>query len=173
MIYLLLISEFFKIGLFSFGGGFATIPFLFHISQEYNWYNIEELSHMTAIASITPGPIGINIATFAGLKTAGFLGALIATISEMLPSLFLIIVISKVLKKFKDNFYIKSVIATLKPIGCALLASVAIEMLYNQLNNIQALILLSILLILSWKSKKDPIFYISISAIAGILIHIL
>ena len=106
MIHLQLFVEFFKIGLFSFGGGYATIPFLCHISQEYFWYSLEELTHMTAIASITPGPVGINVATYVGYKTAGFLGAMIATVSEMLPSLCLVILVAKFLKKFNDNFFI-------------------------------------------------------------------
>ena len=69
MILLLLAFEFFKIGLFSFGGGYATIPFLYHISTEYAWYSANELTRMIAVASITPGPVGINVATYAGLKT--------------------------------------------------------------------------------------------------------
>ena len=63
MIYLLLINEFFKIGLFSFGGGYATLPFLYYISATYSWYSPAELTQMTAVASITPGPVGINVAT--------------------------------------------------------------------------------------------------------------
>ena len=126
MIYIHLFLEFFKIGLFSFGGGYATIPFLYHISQVYNWYSLDELTQMVAVASITPGPVGINVATYAGLKSAGVLGSALATTAEMLPSLFLVIIVSKLLKKFSDNFYVKSIIETLKPISCALLTSVAI-----------------------------------------------
>ena len=91
MIYLQLAFEFFKIGLFSFGGGYATIPFLYHISQEFGWYSLDELAQMTAVASITPGPVGINVATYAGLKTAGVLGSLSATLFEMLPSFVLVL----------------------------------------------------------------------------------
>ena len=65
MICLHLFIEFFKIGIFSFGGGYATIPFLYHISQVYNWYSIDELTQMVAVASITPGPVGINVAVYA------------------------------------------------------------------------------------------------------------
>ena len=79
MIYLRLFLEFFQIGLFSFGGGYATIPFLMHISQTYGWYSLEELSQMVAVAAITPGAVGINVATYAGLKVGGILGAFIAT----------------------------------------------------------------------------------------------
>ena len=98
MIYLQLINEFLKVGLFSFGGGYATIPFLYHIAEKYGWYTIEELKQMTAVASITPGPVGINAATYAGIKTAGITGALCSTISEMIPSLLFVIIVSKLLR---------------------------------------------------------------------------
>ena len=103
MIFGYLALEFFKIGLFSFGGGYATVPFLYHLSQEFNWYSLEELSQMVAVASITPGPVGINVATYAGLKTAGILGSLTATIFEMLPSFILVLFVARMLKKFNDN----------------------------------------------------------------------
>ena len=172
MIYLTLVCEFFKIGLFSFGGGYATIPFLYHISEIYSWYSIKELTDMIAVASITPGPVGINVATYAGLKTAGIIGSLVATVSEMLPSLIFVIIVSKLLRKFSDNFYVQSVIETLKPISCALLASVAVGLIKPELGDIKALILLGILLVLSWKSKKNPIFYMLISSIVGIVLAI-
>ena len=169
MIYLLLITEFIKIGLFSFGGGYATIPFLYHISQTYNWYSTTELAQMIAVASITPGPVGINVATYAGLKTSGILGALCATISEMIPSLILVLIVAKLLKKFSDNFYIKAILAALKPISCALLTSVAIGLIIPIVNDTKAIILLTGLLLISWNSKKDALYYILISAIAGII----
>ena len=170
MMYLQLFLEFFKIGLFSFGGGYATIPFLYHISQVYNWYSLEELTQMVAVASITPGPIGINVTTYAGLKSAGVLGSALATTAEMLPSLFLVIIVSKLLKKFSDNFYVKSTIETLKPVSCALLTSVAIGLLKPEIRDIKAMILLGVLLLLSWKSKRDPLYYILISAVIGVLL---
>ena len=167
MIFVHLFVEFFKIGLFSFGGGYATIPFLYHISQVYNWYSLDELTQMVAVASITPGPVGINVATYAGLKSAGILGSALATVSEMLPSLFLVIIVSKLLRKFSDNFYVKSLIETLKPISCALLTSVAIGLLTTEIKDLKAMILLGFLLLISWKSKRDPLFYIMFAAIVG------
>lgn len=172
MIYLHLFWEFFKIGLFSFGGGYATIPFLYHISQVYNWYSLDELTQMVAVASITPGPVGINVATYAGLKSAGVLGSALATLAEMLPSLVLVIIVSKLLRKFSDNFYVKAMIQTLKPVSCALLTSVAIGLLEPEIHDIKALILIAGLLIFSWKSKKDPLFYILIAAIIGIILKL-
>ena len=170
MIYLQLFLEFFKIGLFSFGGGYATIPFLYHISQVYNWYSLDELTQMVAVASITPGPVGINVATYAGLKSAGVLGSAIATTAEMLPSVYVVIIGSKLLKKFSDNFYVKSTIETLKPVSCALLASVAIGLLKPEIRDIKAMILLGVLILMSWKSKRDPLYYILISAVVGVLL---
>ena len=172
MIKIQLALEFFKIGLFSFGGGYATIPFLYHISQEYGWYTLEELKRMVAIASITPGPIGINVATFAGLKTAGILGAVLATISEMLPSLLLVILVAKFLKEYSDDYYVKSSIETLKPVSCALLLSVVIDLLKPQLGDIKALVLLFFLLLISYKSKKDPIIYMLIAGVVGIIMRV-
>ena len=168
MIVLQLAYEFFRIGLFSFGGGYATLPFLYQISQQYSWYNLEELAQMTAVASITPGPVGINVATYAGLKTAGVLGALTATLSEMLPAFILVIIVAKLLKKFSDNFYVKAVIETLKPISCALLTSVAIGLLRPEIKDLKSMSLLLILLLLSWKTKKDPLFYMLISMVVGV-----
>ena len=94
MIYLQLVFEFFKIGLFSFGGGYATIPFLYHISKEFGWYTFDELTQMTAVASITPGPVGVNVATFAGFTTSGVLGALLATTAVILPSFIIVSIVT-------------------------------------------------------------------------------
>lgn len=171
MIYLLLMSEFFKIGLFSFGGGYATIPFLYNIAEVYNWYSLDELSQMIAVASITPGPVGINVATYAGLKTSGIFGSIVATTFEMIPSLVLVILVSKILNKFHENFYVKTILETLKPISCALLVFVAAGLLKPHISDVKGLILLTALLILSWKSKKDPLFYMIISGIAGVLFY--
>ena len=170
MIYLSLFLEFFKIGLFAFGGGYATIPFLYNLSEVYGWYTLKELTHMTAIAAITPGPVGINAATYAGLKTAGILGSAVATLSEILPSFILVIIVSKILKKFSENFYVKSLLSVLKPISCALLLSVSVGLLKPELHDYRAMLLLAILILISWNSKKDPIFYMLIAGSAGAIL---
>ena len=110
MIYLKLFLEFFHIGLFSFGGGYATLPFLYHIADVQKWYTTKQLADMIAISSITPGPIGVNVATFAGYVTSGLAGAVVATTSVVLPSFILIIIISKLLEQFKHNKYVQSII---------------------------------------------------------------
>ena len=173
MIYLTLFYEFFKTGLFSFGGGYATIPFLYNISEVYGWYTIKELTNMVAVASITPGPVGINVATYAGLKTSGILGSAVATISEILPSLIIVILVSKILNKFYKSFFVKSVIETLKPVSCALLLAVSIGLLQPQITDIKAMILLVVLILISLKSKKSPLFYMLIAGCTGAVISFL
>lgn len=169
MIYLLLAIEFFKIGLFAFGGGYATIPFLYDIALRHGWYTIRELTNMTAVASVTPGPIGINVATYAGIKTSGILGAVVATVFELIPSLILVLIISKLLKKFSNNFYVEAILETLRPISCALLVSVAIGLIKPVLFDMRALVLLLLLIMVSGKAKREPLFYIVIGGLAGII----
>ncbi len=168
MIYLKLFLEFFHIGLFSFGGGYATLPFLYHIADVQKWYTTKELSDMIAISSVTPGPVGVNVATFAGFKTAGILGSFIATASVILPSLILIIIISKLLEQFKHNKYVRSVIYMLKPTGCGLLAAVGVDMFINNIN-ICGMILLAGLFVASLTEKRDPLFYLGVSALVGLI----
>ena len=187
MIYLLLFYEFFKVGLFSVGGGYATLPFLYHISEIYNWYSAKELVDMLAVSSITPGPVGINVATFAGFKTSGVLGSILATSSLVLPSFLVVILIAKLLNKFKENFYVQAILYSIKPAGCALIAGVGYRLFKEyilrdtssfDINNltdfidIKALVLLIGLFIMSIKVKKDPLVYLSVAGICGILFHL-
>ena len=90
MIYLQLAFEFFKIGLFSIGGGMATLPFLMDLTKKYNWYTASELANIVAISESTPGPVGVNMATYAGYNAAGIPGALIATLSLTAPALIIV-----------------------------------------------------------------------------------
>ncbi|MBQ7125518.1 chromate transporter [bacterium] len=172
MIYMLLIVEFFKIGLFSFGGGYATIPFLYQISEYYKWYTLDELTQMIGFASVTPGPIGLNIATFAGVKTAGLLGAILATLSEVIPSFILIILISKILIKYKNNYYVETILELLRPISCALLFFVFVKLALSTLNDLKAIILLFVFIALSPILKRNPIIYILLSCFSAIIIEV-
>ena len=165
--YLKLFLEFFHIGLFSFGGGYATLPFLYHIAEIHKWYTTRQLSDMIALSSITPGPVGVNVATFAGFSAAGVEGAAIATISVILPSFIIVLIISKILDKFKQNKYVKSVIYTLKPTGCGLLAAVGVDMFVNNINMF-GMLLLAGLFIASLTEKRDPLFYLATSAVVGL-----
>ena len=164
-------KEFFQIGLFSFGGGYATLPFLYALTNNYDWYTTSELSQMIAVASITPGPVGINVATYAGMKAGGILTAIIATFSEVLPALFIGLGVSKLLKKFSDNFYIQSALWVLKPTSCALLTYVAINLINQNIIQNPHVILGSAffgcLLIVSLIKTKDALWYISAGAFIG------
>ena len=169
MIYLNLIKEFFITGLFAFGGGYSTVPFLAHISDVYQWYSQTDLTQMLAIAAITPGPVGINVATYAGVKTAGIWGALCATFAEVLPAIIMVNLIAGVCVKYKENIYFKSIIYVLKPVSCALLTIPVISMLKGNINNIFAAVILMCLLIYSFRFKKSPLFYFVISGMAGLI----
>ncbi len=169
MIYLKLFLEFFHIGLFSYGGGYATLPFLYHLTDKYDWYTSSQLADMIAISSITPGPLGVNVATFAGYVTSGILGALIATVSVILPSVIIVIIISKLLEQFKTNRYVKSVIYSLKPAGCGLLAAVGVNMFINNISTL-GVVLFLILFLVTMKRKRDPLLYLGISAVAGFIL---
>lgn len=165
-----LFLRFFHVGVFSFGGGYATLPFLYDIADKFHWYSAKQLTDMLAISSITPGPVGVNVATFAGFTTAGILGSLVATTAIILPSYIIVTIVFKVIDKFRTNRNIKGAIRGLKPAGCALLSAVGIKLLFtSNLHLLGTLILLGFL-ILSIKKKQDPLFYLGISAILGLII---
>lgn len=188
MVLILLFIEFFKIGLFSFGGGYATLPFLYHMSESYHWFSSVELSQMLAISSITPGPVGLNVATFAGFKAANVTGSIVATLAIMLPSFVITVFISKLLKKFNENFYVQSALYALRPAAMALIAAVAVRLFRdsililpentvfwtgNILNiiDIKAFTVFLILLLISFKLRRDPLIYLLLGGIFGILLH--
>lgn len=165
-----LFLQFFHVGVFSFGGGYATLPFLYDIADKFHWYSAKQLTDMLAISSITPGPVGVNVATFAGFTTSGILGSLVATTAIILPSYIIVTIVFKVIDKFRTNRNVKGTIRGLKPAGCALLSAVGIKLLFtSNLHLLGTLILLGFL-ILSVKKKQDPLFYLGISAILGLLI---
>lgn len=168
MIYWQLFLEFFHIGMFSFGGGYATLPFLYHIAEVQKWYTSQQLTDMIAISSITPGPVGVNVATFAGYATSGILGSVIATISVILPSYIIVILVSKFLDKFKHNKNVQAAIYALKPAGCGLLAAVGMNMLEENIS-VFGLTLFAIMLILTFDKKRDPMFYLGFSAVIGLI----
>ena len=165
-----LFFQFFRVGLFSFGGGYATLPFLYDISKNYNWYSPQELSSVLAVSSVTPGPVGINMATFAGFITAGVLGSVIATCAIILPSLIIVSVVYTLIDKFKTNKYVKGALKTLKPAGCALLCSVGIKLVFTSNLHLLGSILLVALIVSSFRKKMDPLFYLAVSAGLGVVL---
>lgn len=184
---LLLCYEFTKTGLFSVGGGLATIPFLFEMSKSHpDWFSSQELTDMIAVSESTPGPVGINMASFAGFKVAGVGGAILATISLVLPSFIIILIISKLLSKYSDNKYVQAVFGGLKPavaglIGAAAYSVFQIAIFSDTVNsfsdiipNIEIVNLIIFAVIvgaMQFKKIKNihPIFFIITAAIIGIV----
>lgn len=180
MIYLILFWEFFKTGLFSIGGGLATIPFLMDMADRYGWFARAELSNMIAVSESTPGPIGINMATYVGFTTCGVAGSLIATAGLVLPSLVIILIIAGFLTKFKENKLVKDTFYVLRPtvVGllCVSVLSIINTVLFNfsantfvDMFNLWAIVVFAVLLFLIIKFKKHPIVYIALGAVAGII----
>lgn len=178
MIYLSLFYAFFKTGLFAVGGGLATIPFLYDIAEKYGWFTKDFIGTMVAVAESTPGPIGINAATYAGYTTAGLFGGIIATLGIICPSIIVIILVSKILDKFKDNTYVKSAFYGIRPAVMGMIGAVSIEMIQIAIFTkngtgilrsigIKELILFAVLFAASHKIKIHPIFWIIIAGAVG------
>lgn len=128
-LYVQVFWEFFKIGLFAVGGGPATIPFLFELSNKTGWFTTQELTNMIAISESTPGPIGLNMATYVGFTTFGTFGGVISTFGLVLPSIFVIVLIAKFLANFSQNKYVKNAFWGIRPTVTALIASAVIGLM--------------------------------------------
>ena len=176
MIYLRLFWEFFKTGLFAIGGGMATVPFLFDIGARTGWFTAGELANMIAISESTPGPIGVNMATYVGFETAGVFGGIIATVGLAMPALIITVLIAKILTSLKDNPVIDTVFRYLRPavIGLILFALwqlVPLTFLGADRNIlILPVIAFAVLLFCLMKFKKvHPIVWIGVGAVFGII----
>lgn len=117
-----LFFSFFKIGLFAVGGGPATIPYLMDLTETKDWYTMKELTDMIAISESTPGPLGINMATYAGFNAAGIVGGIVATLGLVTPSVIIIIMIARFLNNFSENRYVKAAFWGIRPAVTALIA---------------------------------------------------
>ena len=181
-LYFLLYYEFLKIGIFAIGGGYAALPFLYYIQEQYKWFTIEELTNMIAVSNITPGPIGINMATYTGFTTAGFLGSFIATAGIITGPFLFVYIIIRLFDKFKTFNWVSHIFLGLRPASCALLVSIGLQLLMQTIANeksllkvptqidYKALILFIILIIPFSFMKKNPLLAIIAGAIGGILI---
>ena len=136
MIYLQLFWEFFKVGLFTVGGGLASLPFLNDISDKTGWYTHAQLADMVAISESTPGPIGINMATYVGFTSAGILGSVLATLGFIIPSIIIVSIVSKFLKKFNENKFVKGAFYGLRAVSVALICSALVSVVKISLINI-------------------------------------
>lgn len=183
-----LFLEFLKIGMFSVGGGMATLPFLYDMADKTGWCTYAQIADMLAVSESTPGPIGINMATYVGYSIGGIPGALASTFGIILPGIFLVIIVTSVLDKFKNNVYVEGAFYGLRPASTALITAAGIlvakitflsldlyEMTGNALDifNYKAVILAIVLLVLTRKIKHTknlhPVVFIAASAVIGIV----
>lgn len=188
MILLRLFWEFFKTGLFAVGGGMATLPFLYDMSARTGWFTQARLADMIAVSESTPGPIGVNMATYVGFETAGVPGAVVATLGLICPSIIIILLIARVLKQFRESKTVDAVFYGLRPCSIALIAAagllVARVTFLNQdapaagfnpaeLLRWKELLLAAVLLVLTRfvkpLKKLHPVVFIALSAAVGIL----
>ncbi len=184
MIYLQLFWEFFKIGLFAIGGGMATLPFLQRLSESTGWFSPALITDMVAISESTPGPIGINMATYVGCTVAGFWGGVIATMGEVLPAIVIVVAVSKSLEKFRGNRVVDAAFYGLRPAVTGLIAAAGIGVvkvtmlhldrfretnLLNDLFDLRKLLFFGLFFFAIRKFKLHPICYIACAAAVGIL----
>ncbi len=118
---ILLFLEFMKIGLFAVGGGPATLPYLMELTEKYDWYTMTDLTNMIAVSESTPGPLGLNMATYAGFKTLGPFGGIVSTAGLVIPSIIIICFIAKFLEDFNENPYVKGAFAAIRPAVAAII----------------------------------------------------
>ena len=182
MIYLILFWSFFKIGLFTFGGGYAMIPMIEAEVMRYGWLEEAELINFVAVSESTPGPIAVNIATYVGTETAGILGSICATLGVVLPSFVIILIIAKCFEKFRKNKIVSGCMSGLKPavvgmIGTALLSvgktvlfpkGMTKEVFFEEIFYLSAGIFV-LTAFLAFR-KVHPILVICISAALGIVL---
>ena len=185
MILLRLWWEFFKIGMFSVGGGMATLPFLYDMSDRTGWFTYNQIADMLAVSESTPGPIGINMATYTGFTTAGVPGSLAATLGIITPGIIIVLLLIAVLDRFRKNKYVEAAFYGLRPASTGLIAAAGVLVVEISLLNMgaesflglfnwKAIVLAAVLLALTrWvkpTKKLHPIVFIAFSALAGILV---
>ncbi len=195
MLYLRLFYEFFKTGLFAVGGGMATIPFLYNMADATGWFTRNDVANMIAVGESTPGPIGVNMATYVGYVTGGnigglpfaILGAVVATVGLVTPSIIVILIIASFLKSFRENRLVENAFYGLRPASTGLIAAAGISVVMANLFYLENLELGSGLSLFNWKGwllaivlwvltnkvkqtkGLHPILFILASAVVGIV----
>ena len=191
MLLLTLFLEFLKIGLFTFGGGYAMIPLIKEAVLKHGWLTEEQFLNMIGVSEVTPGPIAINMATYVGSTQAGILGAVFCTIGVVLPAFVIMLLISILLKKYMKNKYVQSALSGIKFVAVALIASSALTLFADVLfpytvgqnasitpNPVAIKIFILVvagyfLLKILLKRKPGPISIILMSAIIGLMVNYL
>ncbi|MBO5339426.1 MAG: chromate transporter [Oscillospiraceae bacterium] len=187
MLLLHLYFEFAKVGLFAVGGGLATMPFLEDMGRTTGWFTMEQLSTMIAVSESTPGPIGVNMATYVGFELAGVLGAVVATLGLVTPSVVVILIIAGFLQRFRSSAAVNNVFGGLRPASTALIAAAGLNLALAVFVavggtvqhtfglNWGALLIAAVVfaaLRLKKLKKLHPIVFIGLSALAGIILKL-
>lgn len=187
MTLLLLFYEFFKAGLFAVGGGLATLPFLLRMMERYpQWFGTLQLADITAVAESTPGPMGVNAATFAGYTAAGIPGALVASFGVVLPSFLIITLIAGVLAKYRTSRTVDSLFSALRPTAVGLVAAAGYSVcklaLFSDFSNgffaafdwrsVALFAVVFTCMLLPKMKKLHPILYIALGAVVGLLLQL-
>ena len=191
MLLLTLFWEYFKVGLFAVGGGMATLPFLYKIADRFGWFTYEQITDMIAISESTPGPIGVNMATYAGYTLSGVAGGIVATLGLVLPSLIIICIIAGFLKAFRTNKYVNGAFYGLRPASAGLIASAGLGVVtvclvhvdafrasgnFADLFDWRALLLAAVLFVCTNYVKKikklHPLAFIAFAAAVGIVFRL-
>ncbi len=191
MIYLQLFWEFFKVGLFSIGGGLATLPFLYSLGAKTGWFTTADVANMLAVSESTPGPIGVNMATYVGFDCAGIFGGVVATLGLVTPSVIVIVLIAMALQAFRTNRYVDAAFYTLRPASTGLISAAGWSVLVLVMVNSEILPSTgNIFGALQWKNiilfaiiwvltnlvkplkKLHPAVFLALAAVAGIVFHL-
>ncbi len=183
---LLMMWTFFKIGLFTIGGGYAMIPMIEEQAISYGWITELQLLDFLAVSESTPGPFAVNMATFIGFSQGGVIGAVLTTFAVIAPSFIIILIVAKFLKSFSDNKTVIGILSGIKPVVVGLLIGVVLSLVYRgvttdgfDINNFsfkqidfRVVIIFVIVLVISKIFKKiNPIFLIVISGALGYLLY--
>ena len=190
MLFLKLFFEFFKTGLFAVGGGMATIPFLYEISDRTGWFTHDELANMIAVGESTPGPIGVNMATYVGFLTGsndygafgGILGAVIATLGLITPSVVIILIVAMVLNAFRKSKTVNNLFYGLRPASTGMIAAAGLGVVIsnffptiggavsvNWLGILLAAVIWVLTNLVKQTNKWHPIVFIALSALVGVI----
>ena len=192
MTLLLMCLNFMKTGLFAIGGGLATIPFLYEMSDKFGWFTHQDILNFIAVSEATPGPVGVNMATYAGFITNGVGGAILSTLSLILPSVVVILIIARILDKFQTNRFVIGGFHILRPASTALIAAAALNVIlvvffdvekvtfdmfgrladvFTHINWV-ALIVFAFMFMIMKVFKGHPIIFILIAAGLGIILKL-
>ena len=187
MIYLQLFLQFFKTGLFSVGGGLATLPFLYEMQAKTGWFTVDDLSNMVAVSESTPGPMGINMATYTGYTVAGIPGAVVAVVGEILPAFLIILIVYKLLDRFRSSRWVQAVLYGLRAASAAMILVAGLRVAQIALLDVSAwqasgsfadlfrplaIALAAVIFIVYKKTRKHPLWYVLAAGAAGVLLKL-